>query len=118
METEVKIKLWQLQKLKDDLNHLQEENERLKNRLEEIDEQAMNEKALKLANEMFSAVIGKTIEKLGFKNISNDEAMFSFRQLNNRLGERFFDSEKIDVEIGIKFTNLIKEAFIRLLILK
>ena len=80
--------------------------------------ESLKKQAVDLANLMFFEVIKKTMLTLGIDDISRSQTWFKFSDLKSHLGENFYNHEKLDIEIGLVFTNKMKEGFIRLMILK
>lgn len=118
MDTEVKIKLSELQNLRNRMEEAETKVCQLQKELKSLETESLKKQAVDLANLMFFEVIKKTMLTLGIDDISRSQTWFKFSDLKSHLGENFYNHEKLDIEIGLVFTNKIKEGFIRLMILK
>lgn len=118
MDTEVKIKLKELQELKNRMEEAELKVCQLQKELKLLEKESLQNQAVDLANLMFYEVIKKTMLTLGIDDISRSQTWFKFSDLKSHLGETFYNHEKLDIEIGLVFTNKIKEGFVRLMILK
>ena len=118
MDTEVRIKLSELQDLKNQKEQAEAKVYQLEKELNLLEVESLKKQAVDLANLMFFEVIKKTMLTLGIDDISRSQTWFKFSDLKSHLGETFYNHEKLDIEIGLVFTNKIKEGFIKLMILK
>lgn len=118
MDTEVKIKLKELQELKNRMEEAELMVCQLQKELKLLEKESLQNQAVDLAYLMFHEVIKKTMLTLGIDDISRSQTWFKFSDLKSHLGENFYNHEKLDIEIGLVFTNKMKEGFVRLMILK
>ena len=109
----VEVELGEIENLKNQISILEKENQKLSQIIQNLDEKKLKEYAVYLAEKMFVDVINTVFSRLGF---AKDESIYynDFNKLQERLGERWWCSERLDVAIGATITNQFREAFLRL----
>lgn len=109
----VEVELGEIENLKNQISILKKENQKLSQIIQNLDEKKLKEDAVYLAEKMFVDVINTVFSRLGF---AKDESIYynDFNKLQERLGERWWSSERLDVTMGATITNQFREAFLRL----
>lgn len=109
----ITVDIKEIELLNQIITELKKENQDLQNQLKIVDPQEMREQAMTLAQNIFISSFEKICEKLGFICSTN---MFDidFKQLESRLGKKWWESEKLDIKVGATLTTDFKNAFIRM----
>ena len=109
----ITVDIKEIELLNQIITELKKENQDLQNQLKIVDPQEMREQAMTLAQNIFISSFEKICEKLGFICSTN---MFDidFKQLESRLGKKWWESEKLDIKVGATLTTEFKNAFIRM----
>ena len=109
----IEIELKDLEDLKHDMIYLKNKNEKLEEQLNNVNEKAIKKQITKLARKMFSSVMKKVFKDLGFSDITNLNDI-DFYKLENYIGEDWYNSNDIKVELGANITNNFAGAFLKM----
>jgi hypothetical protein len=111
MKIEIDYEL--LEQLRIQLANEQEKVERLENKLYELNEVELKQRAITLSYRLFEAYVTAIFNSLGFK-IDLSRSMFS-SDLTNHLGKTWWTREQdIAVTLGATVTEKFRSAFIQI----
>ena len=108
----VEIEYSEIESLHNEINRLKKTIKEQSDKLSSMDERVINENIEKLAFIMFNSCMRCVFEKLGF----NDEfqAIKYETDLNHYIGKNWWESDRIEVELGAVITTNFKRAFLNL----
>jgi len=106
----VEIDLDDLENLKKQIRSLTQEKKELETELKMLDEKALKSKAVDLARKMYGGVMLRVYEQLGFKDITG-MGQVDFIELEDRLGDKWYESEKLNVTLGATIIGDFRGAF-------
>lgn len=109
----VEVELGEIENLKNQISILEKENQKLSQRIQNLDEKKLMKDAVHLAEKMFNDVIHEVFSRLGFSKEQCPD-YYGFCKLEDRLGERWWNSKRLKVTIGATITNEFREAFLKL----
>lgn len=111
----IEIELHEIESMKAEIYTLRKKNEELDKKLKSLNEKELKAQAVILANRMFKDVCCSVFEKLGFK-ISQEwlDHKIYFPELEHWLGEKWYNSPRLDITVGACITNKFRCAFLEL----
>lgn len=106
----IEIELDELNALQARLESAQQECTRLNDRLKQLNEHNLIERANKLANQLAENYIEGAFKLLGFEDPSVDIHL----DLRSRFGERWYDNSAVTFNYGSTVSLNFKSAFVRI----
>ncbi len=94
----------------DYFKNIEEQIGLLEDELDEVKPNRLKQQATELAQELFRNAMRGAFRSLGLEDITPTLGK-TFENLEKHLGEKWYDSDRLDFKLGIKFTNRVKEAY-------
>lgn len=113
----VEVEFSEIEDLKKELELSQKKVRELTYKLEDLSSQKLEEKAVELSLSLFENYMAAVFEKLGF-NQNETKTILIDRRLSPHIGAKWWNKEKIQIEVGATITTSFKSAFVHLGILK
>ena len=109
----IEIELEDIELLKEQIKRLQKDKTELETKLNLLDEKALKQQAVDLARKLFGDVMNRVFSELGFEDKTwlND---VDFGKLQHYLGASWWNSEKLEIELGANVSNQFREAYLRM----
>ena len=107
----IEIEYSEVARMKGSINEKDKEIKELHERVAELDEDELKEQAMDMAFDMVYNILKAVFAKLGFSYARND---VHFRELKHRLGENWWVSKDLKVEVGATITTNFREALLNL----
>lgn len=109
----VEIELSYIEALKKQINELEKENARMSDELKSLMPEELRKQAGALAIDMLKEINSKVFKELGFDSDPFGDVRFK-ENVVHFLGEDWFKSDRLYVELGATITTEYKNAFLRL----
>ena len=109
----IEIEFEAVESLKREISMLQKDKIELEEKLKSLDESELKKQANDLARKIFGDVMNRIFEELGFEDKTwlND---VDFGNLQHYLGANWWNSERLNIELGVTIINQFKGAFLRM----
>jgi hypothetical protein len=111
----MKIELSEVENLKEENKSKSQKIIELETKLKELSESELKESAVKLSFILFENYMSCVFRHLGFESFR--ESVIVKDDLRHWLGKSWWNSEKINIQIGANITNQFKNAFLSIGIL-
>ena len=108
----IEIEFEEVERLKYKINSLTKDNSELEERLKSVSEVELHNEAVQIAQKMFTLIIEKVYIELGFTY--DQYSTKSFAEMEHWLGEKWWESTQLSVELGAYITKDFKGAFLAL----
>ena len=109
----IEIELNDLENIRKETAFLKEENRKLKAELNELTESKIKEKIVKHSHLLFDSYMCSVFKRLGFNNWERDSVVIP-HNLEHWIGNDWYNSERIDVKIGVDILGEFKKAFLHI----
>ena len=106
----IEIELSEVEKLKDENKVKSQKINELEAKLKELSENELKESAVKLSFTLFENYMSSVFKHLGFETFR--ESVRINEDLRHWLGKSWWNSEKLNIQIGVNITNQFKTAFL------
>jgi hypothetical protein len=113
MSVKVEIELQELENLRREVRILEDENEKLKRKVEDLNEDVLVRKAVDLSWRLFTSYQNSVFEKLGFDQ-ENIITIETTSDLKKELGQSWWASERLNFNLGAIVTNEYRKAFLKI----
>jgi hypothetical protein len=110
----VEVEFYEIEALKEEVYNLTARNKELQEQLNNIDEDELKKRAVRLAHKLFSDYMYATFIALGFKDTYHDPINMP-DSLEHYVGKDWFrHPEHINIILGANITNEFSRAFLTL----
>ncbi len=111
----IEIELDEIINIKRELGRLERENYELEQKIIDLNEDQNKQKIAELAQVMFEQVMLRVFKDLGYEKIDyHIPHNIKFRHLERQIGENWWNADNLEIELGVKITNLFRGAFLKL----
>lgn len=113
----IEIELEAVESLKKDLAHKEEQIKKLEAELKALDSKTLKEQAVDLSKMMFDNYMSTVFRHLGFDNDTGGWRRGSVDwkdDLEHWLGKNWYDSERLEINIGANISKHWRSAFLSL----
>ena len=111
----IEIELLEVEKLQEENKVKSQKIIELETKLKELSENKLKESAVKLSFTLFENYMSCVFKRLGFEPFR--ESVIIKDDLIHWLGKSWWNSEKLNIQIGANITNQFKKAFLSIGIL-
>ena len=109
----IEIEFEAVESLKEQIKRLQKDKNELESKLNSLDEKVLKQQANDLARKIFGDVMNRVFTDLGFEDKTwlND---VDFGNLQHYLGKTWWNSDKLEIQLGANISNQFKGAYLRM----
>lgn len=107
----IEIELEEVERLRSQLQQREIEVNELKEKIKELSEPELNQKAVKLSYRLFDNYMATVFKHLGFEEWSRNSVIIK-DDLEHWIGKEWWNSDKITFEVGANVTTKFKTAFL------
>lgn len=110
----VEVELHEIEALREELRNAKKESEYYKSELAKLDPNKLKDDAVRLSKGLLNSYIAAIFEKLGFEVDELNEPVRFKDDVQYHLGQAWYKSNRLEVEIGATITSNFKRAFLNL----
>lgn len=108
----VEVEFSEIEKLKQEISDLRKENYNLRKHFSEISEEELLKKAQRHSYFLFKNYMKKVFDELGFDGCEN--YVHVDYNMEHFVGDKFWETDKIKIEVGAKITNHFRKLFLEM----
>ena len=112
----IEIEFEEVERLRSQNTALEDKVSELKNKIQELNPEFLEERAIDLANQMFEEMTTAVFEKLGFdKKVMTFQKSIEFdRAILYKTGNKWWANKELHVNVGANISKEYRRAFIRI----